>query len=166
MDKTQSSLIYDFTTILNHENMAITQITAYDPILDTSFVEVPKHGSIPESTHLNFYDQNLSVVIQEATCVVRHPEPMEELTAHTATTIDYKEEKQHGNLDVEDGEYAISDLTYMRDELPLIAQKQCYGKAIIGLDFDLKKIGHDTDFGAKFFFMNETESLNQENRYI
>ena len=62
MDKTQTSLIYgtsnnsiylkcivmiffcifisDFTTILNHENMAITQITAYDPISDISFVEV------------------------------------------------------------------------------------------------------------------------------
>ena len=55
-------------------------------------------------------------------------------------------------------------LTKYWDDLPLIAQKQCYGKALIGLDFDLKQIGHETDFGAKFFFMNETESLNVEDR--
>ena len=50
-------------------------------------LKVPKHGTIPESTHLNFYDQNLSVVIQEKTCVIRHPEPLEKLTEHIATTI-------------------------------------------------------------------------------
>jgi len=146
--------------------MAITQITAYDPITDTSFVEVPKHGAIPESTHLNFYDQNLSVVIQENTCVIRHPEQTEKLTSHSAATIDYKFEKKHGNLDVDEGEYALSDLSFLRDDLPLIAQKQCYGKALIGLDFDLKQIGHETDFGAKFFFMNETESLNVEDSLL
>jgi len=162
MDKTRTSLIYDFMTILNHENMAITQITAYDAVMNTSFTEVPKHGTIPESTHLNFYDQNLSVVIQEKTCVIRHPEPLEKLTEHIATTIDYKIEKQHGNLDVDEGEYALSDLSNLRDELPRIAQKQCYGKALIGLDFDLKQFGHDTDFGAKFFFLNETEASNTE----
>jgi len=166
MDKTQTSLIYDFTTILNHENMAITQITAYDPVLHTSFVEVPQHGHIPESTHLNFYDQNLSIVIQDNTCVIRHPEIAEKITNHVATTIDYKVQKQHGELTVEDGEYAISDLSNIRDDLPLIAKKQCYGKALIGLDFDLKNFGHDTDFGAKFFFMNETDSVKPENSLL
>ena len=48
---------------------------------------MPRHGSIPESTHLNFYDQNLSVVIQEITCVLQHPEQMERLTGHSAVTI-------------------------------------------------------------------------------
>jgi hypothetical protein len=76
--------------------------------------KVPKHGAIPESTHLNFYDQNLSVVIQENTCVIRHPEPTEKLTGHMAATIDYKLEKQHGNLDVDEGEYALSDLSLLR----------------------------------------------------
>jgi len=159
MPKTQTSLIYDFTTILNHENMAITQITAYDSVMNISVVEVPKHGDIPESTHLNFYDQNLSVVIQEKTCVIRHPEPSQKLSHHMATTIDYKIEKQHGNLDVDEGEYALSDLSYLRDELPLIARKQCYGKALIGLDFDIKEISHEKDDGTRFFFMNETENM-------
>lgn len=79
-----------------------------------------------------------------------------------ASTIDYKTEKQHGNLDVDEGEYALSDLSYFRDHLPLIAKKQCFGKTLIGQDFDLKHFGHDTDFGAKFFFMNETQNLNVE----
>lgn len=126
MAKTQTSLIYgkfdygiplnfflnyfqDFTTILNHENMAITQITAYDSLMNMSvvevylysdiimnqvffsfshyFIKVPKHGDIPKSTHLNFYDQNLGVVIQEKTCVIRHPELSHKLTEHMATTI-------------------------------------------------------------------------------
>ena len=91
--------------------MAITQITAYDSVMNISvvevylnfdsdillnqvflalshyFIKVPKHGDIPESTHLNFYDQNLSVVIQEKTCVIRHPEPSQKLSHHMATTI-------------------------------------------------------------------------------
>lgn len=166
MDKTQTSLFYDFTTILNHENMAITQITAYDPFMDTSIVEVPKHGVIPESTHLIFYDQNLSVVIQENTCVIRHPEQTEKLNGHMATTIDYKIQKDHGNLDVDDGEYSISDFSYIRDQLPTIAKKECYGKTLIGLDFDLKQFGHETDFGDKFFFMNETESFQEDNSLV
>ena len=85
--------------------------------------------------------------------------------------LDYKLEKQHGNLDVDEGEYAISDLSFLRgistikysisklskylDNLPLIAKKQCNGRSLIGLDFDLKQFGHETESGAKFFFMND-----------
>ena len=32
----------------------------------------------------------------------------------TAYNLDYKEEKRHGNLEVEDGEYAISHLSNIR----------------------------------------------------
>ena len=54
-------------------------------------MKVPKHGAIPESTHLNFYDQNLSVVVQENTCVIQHPEPMQKIEKHMATTIGTKD---------------------------------------------------------------------------
>ena len=50
-------------------------------------IKVPKHGAIPESTHLNFYDQNLSVVVQENTCVIGHPDPLQKIVKHMATTI-------------------------------------------------------------------------------
>ena len=33
-------MFLDFTTLLNHKDMVITQITAYDPVLDISVVEV------------------------------------------------------------------------------------------------------------------------------
>ena len=56
------------------------------------------------------------------------------------------------------------DETIDSDKLPFIAKKQCHGKPLIGLDFDLKHLAHETDSGAKFLFMNETESLNSENR--
>ena len=31
--------------------------------------------------------------------------------------LDYKIEKNHGNLDVDEGEYALSDLSYLRGKL-------------------------------------------------
>merc|ERR1711990_814433 len=108
--------------------MAVTQITAYDPVSNISIIEDPNHGSIPESTHLNFYDENLSVVIQKNTCVVQHPEQMERLSGHTAITIDYKIEEQLGNMNVNKDEYSLSDLSFIREDLPLIAKQQCFGK--------------------------------------
>ena len=42
---------------------------------------------MPESTHLNFYDENLSVIIQKNTCLVQLPEQTERLSGHTAITI-------------------------------------------------------------------------------
>lgn len=46
----------------------------------------------------------------------------------------------------------------------MIAQQHCYGKALIGFDFDLKLVSKETDFGAKFFFMNETEIFHESNK--
>ena len=36
----------DFATVLNHENMAITQITAYDPVSNISVVEVDHESKL------------------------------------------------------------------------------------------------------------------------
>ena len=58
------------------------------------------------------------------------------------------------------------DLSYMRGQLPQLAQKYCLGKPLIGLNLDVKKLGHQTDEGIKFFFMNDTESYDVEDRYF
>ena len=50
--------------------------------------KVPRHGNIPESKHFNFYKDNISVVVQDTGCVIRHPEEIPEIpTDHIATTI-------------------------------------------------------------------------------
>ena len=37
-----------------------TQIHAYDPISDISYIEIPEHQTMPESKQFNFYDLDLS----------------------------------------------------------------------------------------------------------
>ena len=70
-------------------------ISSFNLSIDYHNLKVPKHGAIPESTHLNFYDQNLSVVIQENVCVIRHPEPIEKMESHMATTIGKNDEQSY-----------------------------------------------------------------------
>lgn len=146
---------FQFTSIINHETF-LTQIIQYDQ--DKTIYHVPKHGQLSEAHITIFHDLNLQATRLERFCMLeRNFGETKKITQHSASMMDYKEEKSEGTLVRKDRKTSLKPVTVER--IPKFVIDACGHLPIYQVEIDELKPDSLKNITMENYKMDETTDV-------
>jgi len=146
---------FQFTSIINHETF-LTQIIQF--YQDKTIYHVPKHGQLSEAHITIFHDLNLQATRLEQFCVLeRNFGERKKITQHSASMMDYKEEKSEGTLVRSDRKTSLKPVTVER--IPKFVIDACGHLPIYQVEIDELKPDSLKNTTMENYKMDETTDV-------